>query len=158
MTLLNLKKNEPSNFHNEIKRMTKEPEHLNYYKNKNFSSNSQNSLIIGQGVKITGSIIAENEVIIQGTIDGDIDCNHVTINKGGIVKGKIKTENMNVEGRIEGELNINSILHIKKEGKVSGKIEYGTIQIDEGGRLLGDINSNEKSLESKNKEGEWKAL
>ena len=41
--------------------------------------------MIGQGVIITGTIKAENEVVIQGTIDGDIDCNHVTINKGFVV-------------------------------------------------------------------------
>ena len=158
MTLLNLKKNESNYFQQETRKMTKDPEHLNYYKNKNLESNSQNSLMIGQGVTITGTIKAENEVVIQGTIDGDIDCNHVTISKGGLVKGKIKTENMNVEGKIEGEFDIHSILHIKKEGKVSGKISYGNIQIDEGGKLLGDINTNEKSPDLQKKEGEWKAL
>ena len=47
---------------------------------------------------------------------------------------------------------------IKKDGKVSGKISYGNIQIDEGGKLLGDINSTDKSQELKNKEVEWKPL
>ena len=158
MTLLNLKKNESNYFQQELKKTSKEHDHLNYYKNKNHVSNSQNSLMIGQGVIITGTIKAENEVVIQGTIDGDIDCNHVTINKGGVVKGKIKTENMNVEGKVEGEMEIHSILDIKKDGKVSGKISYGNIQIDEGGKLLGDINSTDKSQELKNKEVEWKPL
>ena len=158
MTLLNLKKNESNYFQHELKKTTKDHEHLNYYKHKNLTTNSQNSLMIGQGVMITGTIKAENEVIIQGNIDGDIDCNNITIIKGGVVKGKIKTENMNVEGKIEGEFEINSILHIKNQGIVSGKISYGNIQIDEGGKLVGDINSNEKSNELKNKEVEWKAL
>ena len=48
--------------------------------------------MIGEGVTITGTIKASNEVTVQGTIDGDIECNSVTINKSGNVKGKIKTE------------------------------------------------------------------
>ena len=103
-------------------------------------NNSSNSLMIGHGVTITGTIKADNEVNIQGTIDGDIDCNSVAIDKSGNVKGKVKAETMTVEGKVEGEININSILHIKSQGSVSGKIFYGDIQIDEGGKLLGEIN------------------
>ena len=102
--------------------------------------NSSSSLMIGHGVTITGTIKADNEVNIQGTIDGDIDCNSVAIEKSGNVKGKVKAETMTVEGKVEGEININSILHIKSQGSVSGKVFYGDIQIDEGGKLLGEIN------------------
>ena len=44
------------------------------------------TLMIGEGVTITGTIKARSEVTIQGTIDGDIECNSVTINKSGNVK------------------------------------------------------------------------
>ncbi len=42
---------------------------------------------------------------------------------------------MIVEGKAEGELNINDVLNIKSEGNVNGKIFYGEIQIEEGGKL-----------------------
>ena len=58
------------------------------------TGNAKSSLMIGQGVTITGTIKANNEVTIQGAIDGDIECNSVTINKSGNVKGKIKTDTM----------------------------------------------------------------
>ncbi len=100
--------------------------------------------MIGKGVTITGSIKASNKVIIQGTIDGDIECNNVTINKSGNVKGKIKTETMIVEGKVEGEIDVNTILNIKSEGRVNGKVFYGEIQIVEGGKLSGEINHRDK--------------
>ena len=52
---------------------------------------SKSSLMIGEGVTITGMIKAENEVTVQGDIDGDVECNSVTINKSGNFKGNIKT-------------------------------------------------------------------
>ena len=108
--------------------------------------------MIGEGVTITGTIKADNEVNIQGTVDGDIDCNSITINKSGNVKGKIKTETMIVEGKAEGEMNVNAVLNIKSEGHVSGKVFYGEIQIDEGGKISGEINYRDKD----NKQEEFK--
>ena len=106
--------------------------------------NSNSSLMIGEGVTITGTIKASNEVTVQGTIDGDIECNSVTINKSGNVKGKIKTETMTVEGKAEGEMNVSTVLNIKSEGHVNGKVFYGEIQIDEGGKISGEINHRNK--------------
>ena len=117
-------------------------------------TNSKSSLMIGEGVTITGTIKANNEVTIKGTIDGDIECNSVTINKSGNVKGKIKTETMTVEGKAEGEMNVNAVLNIKSEGHVNGKVFYGKIQIDEGGKLSGEINHHNKD----NKQEEFKEL
>ena len=47
---------------------------------------------------------------------------------------------MKVEGKVEGEININDQLHIRSKGSVNGKIFYGSIEIDSGGKLLGEIN------------------
>ena len=116
--------------------------------------NSKSSLMIGEGVTITGTIKAENEVTIQGAIDGDVECNSVTISKSGNFKGNIKTNTMIVEGKAEGELNVNDVLNIKSEGNVNGKIFYGEIQIEEGGKLSGEINHRDKN----NKQEEFKDL
>ena len=121
---------------------------------KSIVENSKSSLMIGEGVKITGTITASNQVTVQGIIDGDIECSSVTINKSGIVKGKIKTKTMTVEGKAEGEMNVNAVLNIKSEGHVIGKIFYGKIQIDEGGKLSGEINQSDKD----NKQEEFKEI
>ena len=121
---------------------------------KKIIENSKSSLMIGKGVTITGTIKASNKVTVQGTIDGDIECNSVTINKSGNVKGKIKTETMTVEGKAEGEMNVNAVLNIKSEGHVNGKVFYGEIQIDEGGKLSGEINHRDKDK----KQEEFKEL
>jgi len=116
--------------------------------------NSESSLMIGEGVIITGTIKANSKVTIQGTVDGDIECNSITISKSGNVKGKIKTDTIIVEGKAEGELNVNDVLNIKSEGNVNGKIFYGEIQIEEGGKLSGEINHRDKN----NKQEEFKDL
>ena len=114
--------------------------------------NSKSSLMIGEGVTITGTIKANSKVTIQGTVDGDIECNSITISKSGNVKGKIKTDTITVEGKAEGEVNADDVLNIKSTGHVSGKVFYGEIQIDEGGKISGEINHRDKD----NKQEEFK--
>jgi len=114
--------------------------------------NSESSLMIGEGVIITGTIKANSKVTIQGTVDGDIECNSITISKSGNVKGKIKTDTITVEGKAEGEVNADDVLNIKSTGHVSGKVFYGEIQIEEGGKISGEINFRNKD----NKQEEFK--
>ena len=114
--------------------------------------NSKSSLMIGEGVIITGTIKANSKVTIQGTVDGDIECNSITISKSGNVKGKIKTDTITVEGKAEGEINADDVLNIKSQGHVSGKVFYGEIQIEEGGKISGEINFRNKD----NKQEEFK--
>ena len=116
--------------------------------------NSKSSLMIGEGVILTGTIKAENEVTIQGVIDGSVECNIITINKTGNVKGNIKANTMIVEGKAKGELNVNDVLTIKSEGSVNGKIFYKEVQIEKGGKLSGEINHRDKN----NKQEEFKDL
>ena len=158
MTLLNIKNKKESNYFSNSTQTTKNE--INYHRsslNQNAEQNYVKSLMIGEGVSITGSIKADNQVTVQGTIDGDIDCNNVTIKNTGIVKGKIQSESMIVEGKIEGEINVNSILHIKSKGYINGKIFYGIIQIDDGGKLQGEIKLNDQKKQSNDK-SEWKAI
>ena len=114
--------------------------------------NSNSSLMIGEGVTITGTIKANSKVTIQGTVDGDIECNSIVISKSGNVKGKIKTDTITVEGKAEGEINADDVLNIKSTGHVSGKVFYGEIQIEEGGKISGEINFQDKD----NKQEEFK--
>jgi len=157
MSLLKIK----NNFQNKVESKFIEPKVHNIIKHNSESlkevNNSKHNLMIGEGVTINGNIKSDNEVIIQGSVEGDIQCNSITIDNSGNLKGKIKAENMTVKGKVEGEININNLLEIKSKGNASGKIFYGGIQIDEEGKLAGEINfkdSNNKQDEFK----DWKSL
>ncbi len=157
MSLLKIK----NNYQNKVESKFIEPKVHNIIKHNSEPlkevNNSKHNLMIGEGVTINGNIKSDNEVIIQGSVEGDIQCNSITIDNSGNLKGKIKAENMTVKGKVEGEININNLLEIKSKGNASGKIFYGGIQIDEEGKLAGEINfkdSNNKQDEFK----DWKSL
>ena len=115
------------------------------------------ALIIGEGATINGTIKEDNEISIQGTVDGDIECKDLMVGKSGILKGKIKSENLSVEGFIEGELTVKGLLKLMSSGTVSGKISYGSIQIHEGGKLMRELNYKDKKV-LQEEFRDWKTL
>ena len=104
------------------------------------------ALIIGEGANINGTIKENNEISIQGTVEGDIECKDLMVGKSGILKGKIKTDNLSVEGNVEGELTVKGLLKLMASGTVSGKISYGSLQIHEGGKLMGELDYKDKKV------------
>ena len=111
---------------------------------KEIKNNS--ALIIGEGANINGIIKEKNEISIQGTVEGDIECKVLMVGKSGIVKGKIKTDSLSVEGNIEGELAVKGLIKLMASGTVSGKISYGSLQINEGGKLVGELDYKDKKV------------
>ena len=111
---------------------------------KEIKNNS--ALIIGDGANINGIIKEKNEISIQGTVEGDIECKVLMVGKSGIVKGKIKTDSLSVEGNIEGELTVKGLIKLMSSGTVSGKISYGSLQINEGGKLVGELDYKDKKV------------
>ena len=104
------------------------------------------SLIIGEGATIKGEIVEENEITVQGNVDGDIQCKDLIVGKTGSIKGKIKADTLYVEGSIEGEINIKEIVKMMSSSYVSGKITYGSLQINEGGKLVGEVEFKDKNI------------
>jgi len=115
------------------------------------------SLIIGEGATIKGEIVEENEITVHGNVDGDIQCKDLIVGKTGSVKGKIKTDTLYVEGSIEGEIQVKELLKLMSSSYVSGKITYGSLQINEGGKLVGEIEFKDKNIIQEEFK-EWQSL
>ena len=117
----------------------------------------KSSLIIGEGSNIKGEIKEENEITIQGNVDGDIECKNLIVGKTGSIKGKIKADTLTVEGSVEGEINIKDLLKLMSSSYVSGKIYYGSLQINEGGKLIGELEFKDKNIIQEEFK-DWKTL
>ena len=156
MSLLKLKsKTEPlytnkniNNYDENINKEITEP-------TKKIKENS--SLIIGEGATIKCEIVEENEITIQGNVDGDIQCKDLIVGKTGSIKGKIKADTLYIEGSIEGEIHVKELLKLMSSSYVSGKITYGSLQINEGGKLVGEIEFKDKKIIQEEFK-EWKSL
>ena len=68
-----------------------------------------------------------------------MDSRAIQIAEHGVFVGKAGIDVAEIRGRFEGELTARKQLLIRATGKLSGKVRYGKIAIEEGGELSGDI-------------------
>lgn len=61
------------------------------------------------------------------------------IAEGGAFIGTAEVDLAEIRGEFDGELTVRDKLVIYSTGKVSGKIRYGKLVIEEGGNLTGDV-------------------
>ena len=101
-------------------------------------------VVIGNGVSITGEITKADEVQIDGEADVTMKTDNLVVGATGDCKGDIETHNADVWGNFDGDIKASGTLTIQEQGKVSGKIEYQSLQIKLGGKISGDIKLSDK--------------
>lgn len=99
-------------------------------------------LIVGSDVKLKGAEILDcDTLVVEGRVEATMDSRVIRIAEKGAFSGNVSIDIAEIHGTFEGELTARSQLIIHATGRVSGKIRYGKLVIDEGGELCGDINA-----------------
>lgn len=99
-------------------------------------------LIVGPDVKLKGAEIEDcDTLVVEGRVEATMDSRVIQITSHGSFSGKVGIDVAEIYGTFEGELTARNQLIIHSSGRVSGKIRYGKIYIEEGGELSGDIAS-----------------
>ncbi len=112
------------------------------------SNASEARLIVGPDVKLKGAEILDcDTLVVEGRVEATMDSRVIRIAEQGSFTGKVSIDVAEIHGTFEGELTARRQLIVHATGRVSGKIRYGKLVIDEGGELCGDINTlSEKPL------------
>jgi len=99
-------------------------------------------LIVGPDVKLKGAEIQDCDIlVVEGRVEATMDSRVIQIAEKGAFSGKVGIDVAEIRGQFDGELTARNQLIIHATGRVSGKIRYGKILIEEGGELSGDIAS-----------------
>ncbi|MGZ8264442.1 MAG: bactofilin family protein [Burkholderiales bacterium] len=99
-------------------------------------------LIVGPDIKLKGVEITDcDTLVVEGRVEASMDSRVVEIAEAGVFSGTVSIDVAEIRGRFEGELTARKQLVIYATGKVSGRIRYGTIRIEEGGEVSGEIST-----------------
>ncbi|MBE0456165.1 polymer-forming cytoskeletal protein [Pseudoalteromonas sp. KG3] len=94
--------------------------------------------IISEDVRLTGSLVSQGEVQLDGRIDGDVRVNHLVIGNTGCVEGSVVAESVIVKGKIIGSLNASKVV-IERSAQVHGDVYQDTLSIDAGAIIEGNL-------------------
>src|SRR5689334_12325636 len=96
-------------------------------------------LIVGPDIKLRGVEITDcDTLVVEGRVEASMDSRVIQIADIGVFVGKAGVDTAEIRGHFEGELTARKQLIIRATGRVTGKIRYGKVTIEEGGELSGD--------------------
>ncbi len=88
-------------------------------------------LLISRGITIVGSLSMQGEVVIEGTVDGEVRCTRVQISERGVVDGLIVADRVVVLGEFVGAIYAKEIL-LGAACAVEGHIFHRKLVLEEG--------------------------
>ncbi len=97
-------------------------------------------LTVGPNIKLKGVEITDcDTLVVEGLVEATMDSRVMQIASQGAFKGSAEIDIAEIRGVFDGNLTVRQKLVIYASGKVTGKIRYGKVVIEEGGQLSGDI-------------------
>jgi cytoskeletal protein CcmA (bactofilin family) len=100
------------------------------------------TLIVGREIALSGEITSCDRLVVEGSVEANLaNCRDIDIAESGLFKGSASIDEAEIRGRFEGVLTVKKRLLIRATGKVVGTVRYGQIEIERGGQLSGDVQS-----------------
>ena len=125
-----------------------EPQPVVLEPGKLVSQSTKEQVMIGKTLHIKGDLIGEEDLLIEGYIDGKIQLpqHNVTVGKNARVNADIYGNVIVIEGDVEGNLFGEDRLILKESSKVRGNIIAPRVILEDGSNFKGSIDMNPKEV------------
>ena len=106
---------------------------------------SKNVSVIGPTLVIKGELSADEDLVIEGCIEGTIAHHkkNLTVGKQGRVKADIHASSVIIEGKLVGDIHSEGVVSLANGADVTGNIFCRRIVMQDGARFAGKIDMGE---------------
>jgi cytoskeletal protein CcmA (bactofilin family) len=96
---------------------------------------------IGPSIFIKGDLSGEEDLVIEGRVEGKVDLkqNNVTVGKNGRVKADVFGKVVVVEGEVDGNVFAREQAILRQSGAIRGNITAPRVILEDGSRFKGSI-------------------
>lgn len=95
---------------------------------------------IAEGTVIEGDIDCEDELLVSGTVKGNIRCGKkLIIAQNGRVLGNVYCQAVTVMGNMEGDINSSGLLVLESQSLVLGKIASQSMEVHAGAKVESQV-------------------
>ncbi len=96
---------------------------------------------IGPSIFIKGDLSGEEDLVIEGRVEGKVDLkqNNVTIGKNGRVKADVLGRVVTIEGEVDGNVFAREQAILRQAGAIRGNITAPRVVLEDGSRFKGSI-------------------
>ena len=102
---------------------------------------------IGQSIEIKGELSGNEDLTIEGKVDGRINLrdHNLTIGANGRIKAEITAKTVHVVGEVVGNIIANDRVEIAETGSMLGDIIAPRVALADGARFKGSIDMEQKA-------------
>ena len=116
-------------------------------KKQPFIKMTQLSSLIGDGVVLTGDLLFESGLRIDGRVAGNVtgrssDARTVSLlvlSERGNIEGNVRCGNAVINGTGTGDLDVEHFLELQSNARICGTIRYRQLQLDVGASVQGQL-------------------
>lgn len=103
--------------------------------------NSGRAAIIGPGIHINGDISGDENLVIEGKVDGKVclGAHNVEIGQSGRVNADITAKMVKISGAVRGDITATEKVIISRSGNVHGNIVAPRMSLEDGAIFKGSI-------------------
>lgn len=99
-------------------------------------------LVIGRDISLQGQIASCDYLVIEGVVQADtFSARRMDILESGLFRGVADVQDCVIAGRLEGKLSVHGRLTVKSTGQIYGTVEYGTLEVETGAKIDGQMTS-----------------
>ncbi len=94
--------------------------------------------VIGKGTIIEGNIIAEGDLMVEGTVRGDVTTKtSLLVGPSCVIEGNILAQHAEVAGRVKGTVQALGLLVIKSSSMIDGDVLTKNLNVESGSTFNG---------------------
>lgn len=96
---------------------------------------------IGRSITIRGDVTGDEDLVIQGRVEGSVDLKEhaVTVGPEGEVKADVRGRVVTVEGHVEGNLRAEEQVVLRGSARVLGDIAAARVTLEDGAYFSGGV-------------------
>lgn len=105
--------------------------------------------VIGRSIRINGDLQGEEDLRIEGDVNGTVRLhnNTLTIGQEGKIRADVYAKSVVVDGVMEGDVYSSERVAIRKSATVLGNITAPRVSLDDGARFKGSIEMDPDAVE-----------
>lgn len=105
------------------------------------------------GTKVTGDLVANSSLRIDGEVIGNVRCNgKFVLGSEGVITGDVFAVEVELDGTIKGNITAESLLTLHKTSVVTGDIKTKRLVIEDGAQIDGNIQTGDVPSSAKEKD------
>jgi cytoskeletal protein CcmA (bactofilin family) len=103
--------------------------------------------VLAADLSVTGNLKTTGDIVIEGSVDGDIRAHLLTVGETATIRGEIVADDIVINGRVIGRVRGLKV-RLTSSAQVEGDIIHKTIAIESGAHFEGSVQRQDDPLQT----------